>query len=111
MLSLSWHDSLLLTSALASALGIVILLRRECLFTHEDIDEPTAAEETLLRMAFIYWLAYCITFVLQRLGSDAPHSYLVTLKLTGMLTYLLTFCCILGLPLHHIEARQQPQSK
>ncbi|NCJ07221.1 hypothetical protein GS597_12035 [Synechococcales cyanobacterium C] len=111
MFNLSWHDILLAISGLASAWGIILLLKRESLEDHQEIDESDAAEETLLRMAFIYWVVYCSTVVLQKFGGDFPHTYLVTLKLTGMLTYLLTFCCILGLPLHLLEARQQPQSK
>jgi hypothetical protein len=98
---LAWHHWILICSALGSLLGLYWL----CL---DQTDAPTDAEithQTLFRMTFANWLMYCAATLGQCFcaEADAPCG----LGILRVLAYILTFCSVLGVPLHSIEQAQQ----
>ncbi|MGB8700030.1 MAG: hypothetical protein WCD18_11495 [Thermosynechococcaceae cyanobacterium] len=102
MTALSWHDYLLITSCLTSAVGLTV-------FCHCPIPEPNAAEatqETLVRMTFIYWMLYCLSRLGQLWCDSTAQDFVCSLRVLALLSYVLTFCCVVSLPLHTIEQRR-----
>ncbi|MEZ2277010.1 MAG: hypothetical protein ACBR12_08850 [Microcoleus sp.] len=83
MVELSLHDYLVMVSFVASIVGLVLLGDRHS----GPTDDRTLNEEMLMKMSFLYWL-------------------LATLKLTTVLSYLLTVSSILSLPLQRMAVRQ-----
>jgi hypothetical protein len=100
---LSWHDYLLLLSGLASVAGLYLCCEPQA----EDPTEFEAARETLVRMTFVYWFVYCSSKLGEQVCVAASQGLTCSLHLLGLLSYLLTFCCILSLPLHLIEQRHR----
>lgn len=101
--SLSWQHDLLLVSGLAAIVGLLLLL----LDTPAQ-DERSATERGLLLMSFGYWLVYCVSVGLRHLPCDTPL-VVTNIKILGALAYLLTFTCILSLPLHKFSLRRQAE--
>ncbi|MBW4549746.1 MAG: hypothetical protein KME35_01275 [Aphanocapsa sp. GSE-SYN-MK-11-07L] len=106
MIHFSWHDYLLAASAIAAIAGLGLLFERK---QSESISERRATSETLLRMTFVYWIVYCLAVGLQRFDLPDINGLAVSLKLTALFSYFLTFSSLLCLPLHHFEARRQTQ--
>lgn len=69
-----------------------------------NIEETT--DYMLLLMAFAYWLVYCFAVGLQRFILPQWEIVLLSMKLLGVLSYLLTATCVLSLPLHRVSSRQ-----
>jgi hypothetical protein len=106
MLELSWHSGLQTVSCLAALVGLVWSISSDRV---QDSDQRRDNEETLLRMAFTYWIVFCLSVALQKLDLPPWDGLIVGLKFTAMLTYCLTFSSIVCLPLHHFESRRQTQ--
>lgn len=106
MAGIHWHDYLLAASLLAAVMGVGVLLKGQ---SASPVSEHQATTETLLRMTFIYWIVYCLAIGLQKFDLLEAPSWIICLKLTSVLSYFLTFSSLLCLPLHHFEARRQPQ--
>lgn len=102
MLNLSWHDYLLILSFFASVAGIILLM----LDRHSVKNEVEAADSMLLLMAFVYWGVYCSANGLQRVVSPDLETFLLSIKLTGVISYLLTASCVLSLPLNRLSIKQ-----
>lgn len=102
MLNFSWHDYLLILSFFASIAGVGLLM----LDKSEAKDEVEAADNMLLLMAFVYWVVYCSANGLQRVVSPDWDTFLLSVKLTGVISYLLTASCILSLPLNRLSIKQ-----
>lgn len=102
MPTLNWHDYLVLISLFASIAGLFLLSDDK----QAQEDELESAEQTLLRMTFGYWMAYCISFSLLKVGLPEWSNLIISLKLTAIFSYFLTFTCILSLPLHRMSVRQ-----
>lgn len=63
-------------------------------------------DRVLMLMTFTYWLVYCVAVGLQRFILPQWELLLWSVKLTGILAYLLTTACVLSLPLHRVSMRQ-----
>jgi hypothetical protein len=101
-MNFSWHDYLLMASFVAAISGIV-LLKTDQSPAKNDIE---AADQMLMLMSFTYWLVYCIAFGLQKAISPDWETVILSIKLTGVIAYLLTASCILSLPLNRVSVRQ-----
>lgn len=99
---ISWHDDLMILSFFASIAGLVLLFQDE----QSSMDELELVDRMLFKMSFTYWLVFCVAFGVQKLILPEWETVLLTVKLTGVLSYLLTFTCILSLPLHRVSVRQ-----
>jgi hypothetical protein len=103
---LSWHDALLLFSGLTSAIGVGYTYR----FAMKDPTDSQATQETLVRLTFVYWTVFCLSSLSERFLSFLPYDLSCRLKILTLLCFMLTFCCLVSLPLHFIEQRQrQPE--
>lgn len=112
----AWHQLILGASALASVIGLVILLRteptpktRQPLGQVPEMDEFTAHSETLLRMIFVYWLIFCMASTLQKLACLAGTDLQAMCRITQVITYLLTFSSVLCFPMHLFQSRHARQ--
>ena len=102
MVDISWHESLIILSFFASIAGVALLT-----INHPPAkDEMEAADQMLLRMTFVYWLVYCVAFGAQKLISPDWETMLLSIRLTGVIAFLLTASCILSLPLNRVAVRQ-----
>ena len=99
---LSWHDSLAILSFVASIAGIALLFNGSQ--TYESDWEIT--DRVLMLMTFTYWMVYCASTGLQHFILPQWNLLLWSVKLTGVLAYLLTAACVLSLPLHRVSIRQ-----
>ncbi len=106
MIHFGWHDYLLTASLIAAIAGLGLLLEGK---KSESISERKATSETLLRMTFVYWIVYCVAVGLQKFDLPDVQGLAISLKLTALFSYFLTFSSLLCLPLHHFEARRQTQ--
>jgi hypothetical protein len=99
--SCSLLGTLAVLSWAAAIAGLILLnpLKK----TDADFD-PT--ERVLCMMVFAYWLVYSAAKLVQPMIMPQWEVALLSVKLTGVLAYLLTFTCVLSLPLHRISSRQ-----
>ncbi|MDZ8185059.1 MAG: hypothetical protein RMX96_09420 [Nostoc sp. ChiSLP02] len=95
LLNLFCHESVVAVSFVACIVGLVLLWDSKQ--QKSDIEET---EKILFRMSFSYWLVYCIAFGIEKIVLPEWESVLMTLRITTALSYLLTFSCIVSLPLH-----------
>lgn len=103
MPTLAWHDGVLLLSCVTSLVGL-------CWVCQSPIAEPTeaeAAQETMVRLTFVYWMVYCLAHWASQLCDGSPHPVACSLRLMTLFAFLLTFCCVFSLPLHWIEQRHR----
>ncbi|MEG3908758.1 hypothetical protein Q5691_08540 [Microcoleus sp. w1-18aA5] len=103
MVELNWHDYLVMVSFVASIAGLVLLGDHR---NSQPTDERTLSEEILIKMSFTYWIVYCISFFGLKLHLPEDSWLLLSLKLTTVLSYLLTASSILSLPLQRMAVRQ-----
>lgn len=107
MAIVSLHDSLLIFSGLTSVVGIGYTYASAL----KDPTESEAMQETLVRLTFVYWSVFCSASLAVGLGDRIvpffPNDVACRLKLLTLLSFMLTFCCLLSLPLHLIEQHQQ----
>jgi len=103
MVELNWHDYLVMVSFVASIAGIVLLGDNR---NSPPTDDRTLSEEILIKMSFTYWTVYCISVFGLKLHLPEDSWLLLSLKLTTVLSYLLTASSILSLPLQRMAVRQ-----
>lgn len=101
-MNFSWHDYLLMASFVA-AIGGIVLLKTDNSPAKTDVEE---ADRMLILMSFTYWLVYCMAFGVQKIISPDWETMVLSIKLTGVIAYLLTASCILSLPLNRFSVRQ-----
>lgn len=89
-------------SFFAAIVGIALLFQGSQ--AYESDWEIT--DRVLMLMTFTYWLVYCVAVGLQRFILPQWELLLWSVKLTGILAYLLTTACVLSLPLHRVSMRQ-----
>ncbi len=111
MVELNWHDYLVMVSFVASIAGLVLLGdNRNSQPTDDSLRDSFAArtlsEEILIKMSFTYWIVYCISVFGLKLHLPEDSWLLLSLKLTTVLSYLLTASSILSLPLQRMAVRQ-----
>lgn len=109
MPNLSWYEMFLGFSFIAAAVGLSLLLIKGKQPDANEANDMEETEETLLKMTFVYWMVYCIANSLQKIILPDWEDVLITLRLTALLAYFLTFSCVLSLPLHHLELRRQAE--
>jgi hypothetical protein len=97
--NLHWHDYLVLISFVGSIAGLILLYDPK----RTQGEEFEEIERSLIQMCFAYWLVYCVAKGILRLELPDWETLVMSLKLTAVISYLLTFCCILSLPLHRIS--------
>ncbi|GAC1467739.1 MAG: hypothetical protein NVSMB70_13090 [Chamaesiphon sp.] len=101
MLDLSWHDYLVFISLFACIAGLLLLLNPN----KAEAEDLATDERMLLLMSFTYWLVHCVAVGIQEFQLPDWDILLLSLKLTAVISYLLTFSCVLSLPLHHFASR------
>lgn len=82
-------------------------------YGRSPIENPTEAQstqETLVRLSFVYWTVYCFAHWGEKICAASPHGIACSLRILMLLSYVLTFCCVLSLPLHFIEQRRRQLS-
>jgi hypothetical protein len=99
---ISWCSDLLILSCFAAIAGLTLLLTDK----QPDATEAERTDRALLMMSFAYWTVYCVAVGLQKIISPEWEALLTGVKLTEILSYLLTFACVLSLPLHRVSIRQ-----
>jgi len=103
MVELNWRDYLVMVSFVASIAGLVLLSDNR---NSQPTDDRTLSEEILIKMSFTYWTVYCISVFGLKLHLPEDSWLLLSLKLTAVLSYLLTASSILSLPLQRMAVRQ-----
>jgi hypothetical protein len=98
---LSWHHWILVLSALCSFVGLCWL----CADRNDNLTDAETTHQTLFRMAFAAWLMYCASTLGEALCQNFAED--CGLRVLSALSYVVTFCCVLGLPLHAIEQLQR----
>ena len=101
-LNLIWHDLLVFVSFAACIAGLYLLSNAD----QPEVTELEETEQILFRMSFAYWMVYCVAFGIQKMALPDWEILLLSLKLTAVLSYFLTFSCIVCLPLHRFAVRQ-----
>ncbi|MBW4519996.1 MAG: hypothetical protein KME16_09905 [Scytolyngbya sp. HA4215-MV1] len=105
MTNLIWQNGIIGASFVACIAGLTLIFST----SSKPADEIEATDRILLMMSFTYWLVYCVAFGLQKLVAADWEMVLFSLKLTTIMTYFLTFTCVLSLPLHRFAASQRIQ--
>jgi hypothetical protein len=105
MCNLVWHDYLVFLSFIACIAGLILLFKT----FNNPSDDVEAADRMLFMMTFTYWLVYCLAFGAQKLVLPDWETAMLSLKFTTVISYLLTFSCVLGLPLHRYAASRRIQ--
>lgn len=95
----TWHNYLVLVSFIAAIAGLSLLF---AFSSQTPKSESEATEEKLMRMTFSYWMIYCISVGIQKVHLPEWELLASSLRLATVVSYLLTFTCIITLPLHHI---------
>ncbi|MEG3844329.1 hypothetical protein [Microcoleus sp. herbarium14] len=103
MVELNWHDYLVMVSFVAAIAGLVLLGDNR---NSVPVDDRTLSEEILIKMSFTYWTVYCISAFGLKLHLPEESWLLLSLKLTTVLSYLLTASSILSLPLQRMAVRR-----
>ncbi|MFB2836792.1 hypothetical protein [Floridanema evergladense] len=100
--NLHWHDYLLLASFIGSIVGLWLI----------NSDKPTQGNEieeterSLFLMIFTYWMVYCIADFAQKLQLPNWDILVMSLQITAAISYFLTVCCVIILPLHRFSLQQ-----
>lgn len=103
MVELNWHDYLVMVSFVASIAGLILLGDNR---NSRPVDDRTLSEEILIKMSFTYWTVYCISTFGLKLHLPEESWLFLSLKLTTVLSYLLTASSILSLPLQRMAVRR-----
>ena len=103
MVELNWHDYIVIISFVAAIAGLLLLGDNR---NSEAADDRTLSEEILIKMSFTYWIVYCISVFALKLHLPEESWLLHSLKLTTILSYLLTASSILSLPLQRMAVRR-----
>jgi len=111
MVELNWHDYLVMVSFVASIAGLLLLGDQRNSDQADDslrdsFAARTLSEEILIKMSFTYWIVYCISVFGLKLHLPEDSWLLLSLKLTTVLSYLLTASSILSLPLQRMAVRR-----
>ncbi len=102
MPSLHWQDYLLILSFFAAIAGILLLFDGN----QANDTEAEVTDRILLLMSFTYWLVHCLAIAAEKMITPELEMLTMSVKLTGVISYLLTFTCVLSLPLHRVSIRQ-----
>ena len=111
MVELNWHDYILMISFVAAIAGLWLLgdIRNSVMTEdspRDSLADRTLSEEILIKMSFTYSIVYCISVFALKLQLPEESWLLHSLKLTTVLSYLLTASSILSLPLQRMTIRR-----
>jgi len=111
MVELNWHDYVVILSFVASIAGLLLLgdIRNSVLTddsVRDSFADRTLSEEILIKMSFTYSIVYCTSVFALKLHLPEDSWLLHSLKLTTVLSYLLTASSILSLPLQRMTVRR-----
>jgi hypothetical protein len=98
-----WHEYLRLLSFFASVIGLYILVNSKL----DETDDAGVTDHVLLSMSFAYWIVHVLAISAQKWILPDWGTFMLSLKWTAMISYLLTFSCALSLPLHKISVSQR----
>lgn len=101
-LNLGWHELLTIASFFACIIGLLLLVDTK----QDQVSELEESEQILFRMSFAYWMVYCISVGMQKIGLPDWEVMVMSVKITAALSYFLTFACVLCLPLHRLSVKQ-----
>jgi hypothetical protein len=73
----------------------------------KDPTDSEAMQETMIRLTFAYWTVFCLSNLGDRFCTFLPYDLSCRLRILSLLCFMLTFCCVLSLPLHLIEQFQR----
>jgi hypothetical protein len=99
-----WIESVRLVSFFACVLGLFVLYNDRS--TQEDLGE---ANWNLMSFSFGYWIVNCLAHAGQNCLCPTWTTVLLSVKLTSLFSFLLTFSCILSLPLNRVAARYRTE--
>jgi Na+-driven multidrug efflux pump len=99
-----WLHSAVVISFIASVAGLGLLFLPHLLKQTETLPQT---ERTLMIMSFTYWSVHCVAVLTQKLPPQDWVGVLLSLKMTAIITFFLTFACILSLPLSRFAASHQ----
>ncbi|MEG4037963.1 hypothetical protein QT998_01115 [Microcoleus sp. S1D4] len=103
MVELNWRDCVVMISFMASIAGLLLLGNKR---ESKLAGDRALSEEMLIEMSFTYWIVYCISVFGLKLHLPEDSWLLLSLKLTTVLSYLLTASSILSLPLQRMAVRR-----
>jgi peptidoglycan biosynthesis protein MviN/MurJ (putative lipid II flippase) len=95
------HEFVVAVSFVACIAGLLLLYGSK-----QQKNEWEETERILLRMSFTYWLVYCVAFGIEKVILPEWSAVVMSLRMTTALSYLLTFSCILSLPLHKFAVHE-----
>lgn len=98
----TWYNFLLSFSFIACVAGLYLL----SISKQDEVNEAKETEHLLMMLVFGYWMVHCVAVGIPKIGLLECETLLLSLKVTAILTYLLTFSCVLSLPLHLIASRR-----
>lgn len=101
MANLIWRDYLVFISFIGSIAGLILLYSLK----QNQTEEFDSTERLLLLMSFTYWLVYCVAFGLQKFNLPDWEVLRLSLQVTTVFSYFLTFCCTLILPLYRFASQ------
>jgi hypothetical protein len=100
----------MLLSFVAAIAGLFLLAdEKPTVNKNSSKDEREIVDRILLRMVFAYWLVYCVVFALKPCISEDWEFVCLSVRFTGVMSYLLTLTCILSLPLHRLSSGRQTE--
>jgi hypothetical protein len=101
MPTLLWHEWLAVASFFAAIAGLGLLI-----FSASDPElDVEATDRTLMMMVFSYWMVHCVAIGLQKLSLPDWEVLTLSLQFTAISSYLLTFSCVISLPLKRLSVR------
>ena len=101
---LLWHEWLVVVSFFASIAGLALLIGSAA-----DADsEWEATDKILFRMIFSYWLVHCLAVGCQKLPLPNWDVMQMSVQFTSITSYLLTFACVISLPLKRLSTIIKP---
>ena len=111
MVELNWHDYIVIISFVASIAGLILLGDSRNSGAADDslrdsFASRTLSEEILIKMSFVYSIVYSMSALGLKLHLPEDSWLLASLKLSTVLSYLLTVSSILSLPLQRMAVRQ-----
>ncbi len=96
-----------LASFFASVLGLYLLFNDKSTPTAQATREVEDPDTMLIALSFGYWIIHCVALSAQKWVQPDWEIVLLSLKFATVLSYLLTFSCVLSLPLNRIASRRQ----
>jgi hypothetical protein len=100
-----WIESVRFASFLACAIGLYVL--------HNDASTQKEFGESnwnLMSFCFGYWALNCVAHAVQQWICPDCTNVWMSVKFTGLFSLLLTFSCLLSLPLNQIATKNRVES-